>query len=299
MAIDVARPEQPPQYGPWIKGLINVVSDQSVPLDGLVRADNVDIQRDGELITRPSWASLDPVKYSSLFKHEGRYYAVRELEVGELARDQFTAYASVSGPVSWAVVDGQLVFADYNGVYAIQNEAVVPLAQGYFEDEEEDEYQLQPLPGGQDLHYWQGRLLVSRGTSLIWSEALRYGFYSAARNFIQFGQQIQWCVPLSYGVYVGLKTSVLFLAGPDPLKFTQTRVGGLTAPGAAARLDMRHAGQGGEDKAVWFTDVGFAVGGPNGEVTYPQADRLSGLPLLPGRIAVEGDRLYFCATKEL
>lgn len=288
----------PAQFGPWLKGLVNVVSDESVPTDGLVRADNVDIDRDGELITRPTWATLDATKYSSLFKHAGRYYAVRGVEVGEVTRDAFTAYRTVVGPVSWTVIDGDPVLVDYLGAYAIKDNAAVPLVNGYYEDEEEDEYQLIPIPGGSGCGYWQGRLLVSRGTSLLWSEAMRYGVYSATRNYIRFGQKVQWFVPLSYGIYVGLTTSVVFLSGPDPHKFTLTRVGGVTSPGAAAKVDMRHTGDGGEEVAVWFTDVGFAIGGPKGEVKYPQADRLKNLPMPPGRIAVDGDRLYLCTTRE-
>jgi len=285
-------------FGPWSLGLVNNTDEYSVPYEGLLTADDVDIDREGIATTRAKWGQEDGAHYSSVFEHNGITYAVRDSEVGVVGDAQFTSIAAVAGPISWTVLDGAAVYSDYTSIYTIRDAVAYPLDTGFFVDEEEMEYQLAPMPGGSEIHAWRGRLIVVRGNSLIWSEALRYGAYSAARNFIRFGERIFWAVPMSTGIYVGLRNEVVFLAGTDPNQFTIKPVGGESAPGVAALLDTRHSGKGGEELALWFTDVGIAIGRPSGEVSYPQAERLKGLSLLPGKMVVEGDRVYIFTTKE-
>ena len=293
----VAKQPEPIIFGPWGKGLVNCVDQRFVPRDGLWAADNIDIDKLGLVTTRKKWDLLDSAHYKSLVEHNGTTYGVRNNEVGIIDQDAFTSIASVSGPVDWTVLDGDLVYTDFSVNKIIRGASLVSLPTGYYENEEQDEYQFDILPAGSFIFAWQGRLLVARGRVLYWSDPLHYGVYSATRNRYNFGEYILWVAPLDSGVYVGLENSVVFLSGADPNQFKRSTVAGKSAPGVAAILDTKHSGKG-VDVAIWLSEIGFAIGTPNGVVEYPQAERLSNIPLLPGKLCIEGDRVYAFATAE-
>lgn len=285
-------------YGPWPLGMVNATDDHSIPAEGLLTATDVDIDRVGVVTTRHKWVELDGVGYSSIFEHNGITYAVRLGQVGVVGDAAFTSIAAVGGPISWTILEGAPVYADYESIGTIRDGVSYPLDVGYYLDEEQLEYQLDDLPGGNEIHAWQGRLLVARGNSLLWSESMRYSVYSAARNSIRFGERIFWVAPLSGGIYVGLRNSVVFLSGTKPNEFKVQVVGGVSAKGVSAVYDTRHQGSGGAEFALWFTEVGIAVGQPSGAVEYPQANRLEGLPLHAGNMVIEDDRVYIFSTQE-
>jgi len=292
------NPQDVLAYGPWPLGMVNAVDDHSVPADGLLAAEDVNIDRHGVATTRRKWAQEDGARYSSIFKHNSKTYAVRNGQVGVVGDASFTAIAPVTGAVCWTVLDGAPVYSDYDSIRTIRDEVAYPLGAGYYENDEQEEYQLDELPGGDYIHAWQGRLLVARGSTFMWSEAMRFGVYSAARNVLRFGQRIFWVAPLSGGVYVGLRNSVVFLSGTSPNEFSMRTVGDTSARGVSAVYDTRHKGTGGAEFALWFTEVGIAVGQPSGAVEYPQADRLEGLPLHAGSMVVEDDRVFIFSTQD-
>lgn len=153
------------------------------------------------------------------------------------------------------------------------------------------------MPGGNYVRYWRGRLLVARGRTLFFSDPLRYGLYDRSSGFVPFEARIDFIEPVENGVYVALKNvGVVFLAGETPEKWERRTAAVLPAqPGASAliptaqmKLDVQSKP---EWSAVWLTEKGFALGFPSGNVLYPQADLLSGLPLGTGALHFEGDRL--------
>lgn len=288
-------------FGPWTSGLVNTVSEYDIPPDGLSVAEDINIDRTGVAVTRNKWALEDNEHYVSIFKHVDTTYAVRGTsprQVGVVGESSFTAIATVAGPLWWTVLHGEPVYSDGDVIRLIRNGVAEALATGYYDYEEDDEYQMVPLPGGKFINYWQGRLILARGNSLLWSEALRYGIYSATRNFVRFPEKIHWVAPLPTGIYVGTRSNVYFLSGSDPAKFTQRVVGGSSAPGVSAIYNPRHADAAGEYVALWFTSDGIAVGQQSGAVNYPQAEKLKELPLYPGKMVVENDRVTIFTTKE-
>lgn len=288
-------------FGPWNAGLVNAVDIYSMPADALSLAEDVDIDRDGVATTRKQWTLQDAERYVSLFEHNEVTYAVRGTSprvLGIVGDSSFSSIANVAGPVAWTVLNGEAVYTDGVTISVVTGATATPINVGYFDGDESDEFQLVALPGGSDIHYWQGRLLVARGNSLMWSEAMRYGVYSTTRNFIPFSSKIQWVAPLPTGVYVGVRDNVYFLSGSDPAKFTQRVVGGATAPGVSAIYNVRHTEAAGEEVALWFTSDGIAVGQQSGSVDYPQAGRLKDLPMYPGKMVVENDRVTIFTTKE-
>lgn len=153
------------------------------------------------------------------------------------------------------------------------------------------------MPGGNYVRYWRGRLLVARGRTLYFSDALRYGLYDQSAGFVTFEARIAFIEPVEGGVYVGLHgIGTHFLAGEAPEKW-ERKVADILPPQpstslvistAQMKLDLQSKP---EWVAIWLTHRGFAIGLPSGNVMHPQADLLSGLPLGTGSLHFEGDRL--------
>lgn len=287
---------RPVPLGPWPSGLWNAVPAASIPANGLAEAMNVDVSEAGAVTRRAAWSLIDATPAHSLFHYNGRTYGVSAGEVGALDASGFTPIAPVTGRLDWTVLNAEPVFCDRDNVRVIRGGVVEPIPLTVREDEAE--LMLSPLPGGQQIEYWAGRLVVARGNSLLFSEPLRYGAHDPLRGFIQFEQRIYWFAPLDTGIYVGLRDSVRWLAGTSPGEMLQTRVGGRSWRGASAVIGTEQLNPEiqAEQAALWMTPSGFAVGLPSGNVIYPQTARLKNIPLQSGRMVVDGDRVTVLST---
>lgn len=290
--------------GPWAQGMVTSIPPTEIRTApgkngaaGLLDALNVDIDRSGSVSRRSGWALDQAGAAHSLFAHDGATYGVLD---GVLYRlHGMLSLGSVSGRLAWTVLNGEPCFVDAEGVHLIRNGAVIAVPTGSANDEEA-ELMLRPLPGGSAVSYWNGRLLVARGNSLLWSEPVRFGVFNPLANFVTFEERIRWIAPLESGVFVGLRNSVRFLRGGNPAEFVQSRVA--TAPGSGAVIKTSGLSpelvQGASEVACWLSDRGFALGLPTGQVVFPQADRLKDLPLAAGRLVVSGDRITVLSNQE-
>jgi hypothetical protein len=281
----------PVSIGPWSQGLWNTTKPVAVPNEGMTEAMNVDIDRSGSVTRRQGWALLDATPAHSLFEFAGRTMGVVGGTLGYLDTDSFTSLAPVAGRLSWTVLNGEPVFCSQDQIGLVRGETVVELPSTIQDDEAE--LMLTPMPGGSWIAYWSGRLVVARGNSLIFSEPLRYGVTDSLRGFIQFEERVSWIAPLDTGLYVGLRNSVRWLAGTNPMDLTQKHVGGPSWRGAAAVLGNEHLDPElrSDHAAVWMTSSGFVLGLPTGDVILPQAARLQDIALGNGRLVVQGDRV--------
>jgi hypothetical protein len=285
--------EKPIQLGPWLGGMINSVTQEQVPDTALVDAVNVNIDTLGAITPRGTWSLLSSGDAHSLFSHNNVHYGVVNSFLCQLLPTSTTQIQAVTGKLAWTILNGEPVFASYDGIFVVRGLTVSPLPYTIATDEVE--YNLTPMPGGSCLAYWRGRLVVGRGNSLIFSEPLRYGVYDTLRNFIQFEERVRWIAPLETGLYVGLKNSVRWLGGVTLADLTQTVVGGSTWSGAAAVMSTKDMSmevvRGALTVAVWMTPNGFAIGLPSGDVVLPQSDRLKNLNMAEGRLVVAHDRV--------
>ena len=289
------KAEKPTLLGPWGRGIVNSVSDHAIPLDGLYDAVDCDIDREGFTYARNNYVILDDAEaYRDIYEHNGQTYAVSGGFVGIVGEAGFTNIRATPAGVGWSEINGELIYCDMAGVYKIAGTTATQFTARPTIDEEE-RYELTTIPGGKAVAYWQGRLLVLRGRSLLWSEPLDYGAHSAPRNYVRFRKTPTWMAALDAGLYVGVEGEVFFLEGTDPKQFRMTVVSGANCPGASLVMDSKlmdpelaPAG----NVAIWFCDVGFAIGQENGRVVYPQAANLRGLPIVRRKLALVGERLY-------
>lgn len=157
---------------------------------------------------------------------------------------------------------------------------------------------LSRMPGGQYARYWRGRLLVARGRTLYYSMPLRYGAYDPSFGQTKFEAKINFIESVETGVYVAVAgQGTFYLSGEEPAKWERKLVDVTPAqPGAVTviptvQLRALNLPSPAGWTAVWLTDKGFALGLVGGMVVYPQADRLSGLPLGTGTLQFKAGRL--------
>lgn len=283
--------------GPWPQGMAKPQRVTDVPLEALADAVNVDVRPEGSVATRIDWTLVDELPgCHSLYRHTTGEYGVIDGHVCRLSDQGFDALHPVSGPVSWADVGGEAYFATQDTVWRIDGDAVWPVAE-HGDDHDIDD-PIVPMPGGRLLQYWNGRLIVARGATLLFSEPLRYGAHNPVTGYIRLGGWVEWLAPLESGIYVGLSQHVLWLGGTQPFDMQAKVVSGVSAPGMALVVPGSTMGAESDgSRAVFFTPRGFAVGDQAGNVAYPQADRFSDLPLYRGKLVRDETRVY--ALREL
>lgn len=276
-------------------GMINSLRDTSLPVLGLADAVNVDIRQDGTAVTRVVWEQVLSDSAHSLFQHDDRVFAVVGGNLCELDPTGATPLTAVSGRLSWDVFDGRPVFADSSGVYLIHGSTVTRYTSDAHAGVHDLDDPTVDMPGGHWLSYWNGRFMVANGSNLLFSEPMRYGAHKPMKGYIMLQSRPEWVAALETGFFVGLKDQVLFFRGSALETLEQRVVAAESAPGMALVVTGKHL----SDElanfprvAVFFTSSGFTIGLPNGNVLYPQAEKLKNLPLFRGRLMQSGNRIF-------
>ena len=153
----------------------------------------------------------------------------------------------------------------------------------------------EPMPTGEYLSYWRGRLLTARANVLRFSEALAYHVHDPRHGFVQMPQRITFVHPTDGGVWVGQVDHVAFLAGSALGELTLHRkTAKAPVPGSAIALDAEDAGDvagGGGAVVAWLAENGYALGAPDGSVVEKHDGRLHAIAGSRGSSAALAGRL--------
>jgi hypothetical protein len=135
---------------------------------------------------------------------------------------------------------------------------------------------LERLDPGQIVRYWNGRVLVARGSTLLYSQPMRYGLFDRRHDFAQFPHRITLMQPVEGGVFVGTKAGVSFLAGGEPAAWVVKPTGGQPPiAGTGTSVDADQLGGDARGRlALWVARNGFVLGTPDGAILEPQKDRI-------------------------
>jgi len=282
------------QIGPWPLGMAWIGRQSDLPETALSDAVNVDIRPEGSVVTARDWEQVLAAKgCSSLYRHAGANYGVVDGDVCIITPTGVEPMMPVDGAVSWAEVGHELYFATKSEIWKVSGRRCERVSGAGDRDEMDFDDPLAPMPGGQWLDYWNGRLLVARGAKLLFSAPMRYGMHNPMTDYVFLGSRIEWVVALETGIYVGTRDRVIWMAGSKPSELSLREVAGKSAPGMAIAVDGQALGEDSRARyAVFFTRSGFAVGDSSGTVRYPQASRFSDLPLYRGKLVVDNNRIY-------
>jgi hypothetical protein len=155
---------------------------------------------------------------------------------------------------------------------------------------------LSPMPTGAHLAHWRGRLLVARGKTLLWSEAMACHLHDERHSFVQMPQRITFMQPVDGGVWVGQVDHVVFLRGAAPAEFAlERKASRAPVPGSAVEVRAEVLGSdltpGGSAAAVWLAENGYVVGTAAGALVELHAGVLRGITARAGTSVVLGRRL--------
>ena len=154
---------------------------------------------------------------------------------------------------------------------------------------------MEPMPTGQYLGQWRGRLVVAQGRTLRFSEAMAYHVHDPRHGFVQMPQRITFVAPVDGGLWVGQVDHVVFLRGAAPQELAfERKTSRAPVPGSTVALASDEAGEasgGGRAVVAWLSSVGFAMGTPDGAIIEPQAQRLRSIGATAGSTVVQHRRL--------
>lgn len=159
---------------------------------------------------------------------------------------------------------------------------------------------MEPMPSGDHLALWRGRLLTARANVLRFSEAMAYHVHDPRHGFVQMPQRITFVAPVDGGIFVGQVNHVAFLRGVAPNEMSLERLASAApVPGSAAVLpseEVGEASQGGKAVVVWLAGNGFVLGTPDGGIIETRAGRLKGIAGARGTSVVFGGRVATAVT---
>ncbi len=154
---------------------------------------------------------------------------------------------------------------------------------------------------GSIVREWSGRLVVARGRTLFFSEAMRHGLYSPRTGFVQFAHRIEMVEPVEGGIWLGTADGVKFLRGSSPDEMRVDDKDSLPpVPGTSTLIDTNILGgdmANGTQAALWLSPKGFVIGTADGSLVQPQAKRIR-LADARGGIAVNDRRVIAITSQE-
>lgn len=136
---------------------------------------------------------------------------------------------------------------------------------------------LDPLPSGQILRHFYGRMLSAAGSTLFYSEAFRPGLCRLSRNYLQYPEPITVVQPVVDGVFVVADKTyfVQALGTPEQAQATVDDTGGVLGTGLRVDASYFNLQEVSGDIGCWFGAEGLVLGLPGGQVLRMTEGRLA------------------------
>lgn len=268
----------------------------------LQAAINISIDQSGRVNQRTGTTLLQAGSYHSLFCDGGDCFVVKDSSLYRVNSDD-----SLTIVTSGLTADQKMDFAQvgartyYTNGYekgfvheAISNTWTLGAYTG-----PETNRQFSEPPTGTHLATFNGRMFISEGKVLWWSEPFNFDIYDQAESFAQFFDDIVMVQPVAAGIFVSTTSNTYFLGGASPRDFTLQEVAQYPAlewsntigKVDAAELGFKSSGL----CAVWASQEGAILGFPTGQifnlnknkVVYPD-DATTGFGCLRGYNFIHG-----------
>jgi hypothetical protein len=125
-------------------------------------------------------------------------------------------------------------------------------------------------PLGEHLAFAFGRMFISMGRVLVWSELHRLDLFDEEQSMVQFNSRIRMLKAVEGGLFVSTDLNTYFLTGKNPNRFAPVHVAEFPAVewSAAGKLvegpeiGLKFPGL----CAVWASPEGVILGLPSGQV---------------------------------
>lgn len=134
-----------------------------------------------------------------------------------------------------------------------------------------------PMPTGDYLDYWKGRLISAKSNVIRFSQPLAYHVHDERFDFVLLPQRITFLKVVEGGIWVGQRDHILFLTGSNPKDMALIHKGQCyPVRNSAIMLPPETVGEmaQGTDSVAWLSNKGYMIGLASGEVVEPQSKRL-------------------------
>ncbi len=229
------------------------------------QADNVEINNDGDMLTkREGYYLLKSGSYSNLWSNEkvslivkdGNLYSL-DLNTSTLSEKfiTFVGYSPVTyveiGTYIFCINKSTFIRLDING-----NLISIPSVTKEFK---------QVMPGGELAEWYKGRLYISYGNLLYFSDAGTPWQYDLRKNIFQFEEDISMIVAVNDGLFIS-SDKTYFLSGTSPDKMERKEVVEYKAiRGTSRKIRDIQVGVNKLDEGIlWVSEKGICVGGQGG-----------------------------------
>jgi len=140
-------------------------------------------------------------------------------------------------------------------------------------------------PIGTDLRYYNGQMYIVQGRVIWVSEGFSVSFYDLANSYLEFEDRVNLIRPVADGLFIGTEKKIIFLEGSDSSNMSERTVADFPAVSGTdctftGILGFQKGGsvtissEGGTQYAIWLSQKGVCVGGPEGEFVNLTKDRL-------------------------
>lgn len=127
-----------------------------------------------------------------------------------------------------------------------------------------------PMPPGEAVAFYNGRLYVAASNTLVFSDALDYGRYHVNDNYYLFASEILFVLPVSKGLFIGTRQGVEFFEGESPASFSRsvvTPISSIEGTGTCVSGVFFASELADTEVATWWGSDGvFYVGLPDGKL---------------------------------
>lgn len=153
---------------------------------------------------------------------------------------------------------------------------------------------LSPMPTGQYIDYWRGRLVTAKSNVIRFSQPLAYHMHDERFDFVLLPQRISFLKVVENGIWVGQHDHVVFLSGNMPSELTVNKKGQcFPVPNSAIVLPSEVIGDMAQsmDSVLWLSNKGYMLGLASGELVEPQAKHLKDITASMGYPVRLGNRV--------
>ena len=249
------------------RGIDNVSNPEALQPGFLSRAANCDIDDNGFLRRRKGYEQILDCDAHSLWSNGDVCFFVHGTMLKRLYDDFSTA----------VILNGvnphlRMEFVDVNGVVYFTNNEIIgfienDIAYPFPEVDQKEEPFKRRMVGGHLIEYYNGRLYSAQGSSIFYSDAMRFTTMDIRKNFILMDSYITMLKSVSNGIYVGTAGKTYFMEGASPEDFVLKQINdSRVLPNSAVAIMGEHIGKGIAVKVVvWASPEGIYLGLPGGE----------------------------------
>lgn len=265
--------------------------DISKGIQELAVANNVDISDKGRLSRRKGYTEVLSGSYHSLFCDGGEAIVVSGTNLCLLNNDYTTttiAQVTQGAKLSCCKINDDIYYCNGHECGIVRNGSVVDWNKGDYVGPTSYRVLDNP-PIGTHVESFNGRVYISQGGSLWFSEPFAFGAFNLEDNLWWFPSNIKMVRAVEDGLYISTSNEVFFLSGIDTDAPIQTKVCDYPAieyseSWAEGRLIIFPEGGisisqgGGKRFLMWLSNFGICFGGPGGQFTNLTWDKIGEFP---------------------